>query len=65
MCSLTLDGSIYMADKEQGCTEADSSKHQEETIANASHVSEEKRGLHKPRHVGACIVVIQTIGVDE
>lgn len=64
-CLLALDGSVYVADKEQCCTESNSSKHQEETKAYAGHVSKEKWGLHETRHIGAGIVVIQTIGIDK
>lgn len=64
-CLLALNGSVYVTDKEQCCTESNSSKHQEETIAYTGHVSEEKWGLHEPGHVGARIVVIQTIGIDK
>jgi hypothetical protein len=48
---LTLDGFVYVADKEQGSTEAHHSKHQEERIADASHVAKEERGLHEARHI--------------
>jgi len=41
-CLLALDGSVYVADKEQCCAESNSSKHQEETKAYAGHVSKEK-----------------------
>jgi hypothetical protein len=41
-CLLALDGSVYVTDKEQSSTESNSSKHQEETIAYARHVSKEK-----------------------
>lgn len=39
---LALDGSIYVADKKQGSSKTNSSKHQEEAIADTSHVAEEK-----------------------
>jgi len=31
-----------MADEKERCTEADSSQHEEEAIANAGHVTKEK-----------------------
>lgn len=44
---LTLDGPVNVTDKEQRGTETHSPKHEKEAIADASHVAEEKRGLHK------------------
>lgn len=40
-----------MADKEQRCTESYCPEHEKETIAYASHVAEEERGLHETRHI--------------
>lgn len=48
---LALDGSVNMANKEQSSSETNHPKHQEETVADASHVSEEERCLHKSCHV--------------
>lgn len=48
---LTLDGPIYMANKKQCRAEPYSSKHEEETIADTGHVTEEKRCLHEARHI--------------
>lgn len=45
--SLTLDGAVNVTNKEQSSTETNSTKHQEETVADASHVPKEKRGLHE------------------
>lgn len=39
---LTLDGFVYVTDKEQCGTETDHAQHQEESIADASHVAEEE-----------------------
>lgn len=55
---LTLDGSVYVADKEQGGAETHHTEHEEEGVANASHVTEEERCLHKSRHVGPGVVVV-------
>lgn len=37
-----LDRSVYVAYKEEGCSETNHSEHEEETIADAGHVPEEK-----------------------
>jgi len=54
-----------MADKEQGSTETNASKHEEETITNAGHVAKEKWGLHEAGHIWSCKVVIQAIAINE
>lgn len=48
---LTLDGPVYVTNKEQRGTETHCPEHQEESIADASHVTKEERGLHKTRHI--------------
>jgi hypothetical protein len=62
---LTLDGPVYVADKEQGCTETYAAEHEKEAIADAGHVTEEERSLHKTRHIWSCIVIIQAVAIDE
>lgn len=62
---LTLDGSVDVTDKKQSCPEAYRPKHEEETIADTCHVTEEEWCLHKARHIWACVVVIQTVGIDK
>ena len=54
-----------MADKEQRSTETHHPEHEEEPIADASHVAKEERGLHETGHVGSGIVVVQAVGIDE
>ena len=62
---LTLDGFVYVTDKEQCGTETDHAQHQEESIADASHVAEEEWCLHKSRHIWSCIIVVQTVPIDK
>lgn len=40
-----------MANKEKGGTETNHAEHEKEAVTNASHVTEEERGLHESRHV--------------
>ena len=47
----TFDRKIYVTDKDQSSTETHSSKHEKETITNASHVAKKERGLHEARHI--------------
>lgn len=54
-----------MTYKEQGGTESHCPKHEKETIAYASHVPKEERGLHEARHIRSCIVVVQAICIDK
>jgi hypothetical protein len=60
---LTLDGFVYVADKEQGGTEAHHPEHQEECIADAGHVAKEEGCLHEARHIRSCIVVVQAVTI--
>ena len=62
---LTLDGLVYVSDKEQGGTETNHAQHQEESIADAGHVAKEERCLHEARHIRSCIVVVQTVAIHE
>lgn len=48
---LAFDRPVNVTNEEESCAEADCPEHQEESVANASHVSEEEGGLHKARHV--------------
>lgn len=54
-----------MANEHQRSAKTYSPEHQEEAIADASHVPEEKRGLHETKHVWSRVVVVQAVGVDE
>ena len=54
-----------MADKEQGSTEPNTAKHEEETVTNTGHVAKEKWGLHEAGHIWSGIVVIQAIAINE
>lgn len=47
-----------MADKEESGAEANGSEHEEETVTNASHVTEEERGLHETWHVWSRVVIV-------
>lgn len=47
-----------MADEEERGAEANSSKHEEETVTNASHVTEEEGCLHETRHVWSRVVIV-------
>lgn len=48
---LAFNRPVNVADEEESCTEANCSEHEEETVTNTSHVTEEERGLHETRHV--------------
>ena len=54
-----------MPNKEQGGTETNHAEHQEECVADAGHVTKEERCLHEARHIRPCIVVVQTVAIDE
>jgi len=48
---LAFNRPVNVTDEEESGTEANSPKHEEEPVANASHVTEEERCLHETRHV--------------
>jgi len=58
---ITLNRPIYVTDKEQGGNKTQSPQHEEETIADASHVSKEERGLQESMHICSCIVIIKAV----
>lgn len=62
---LALDWTVYVADEKQSSSETNSSKHEKEGIANASHVTKEEWGLHETWHVWSGIIVIQAVAIDE
>ena len=54
-----------MTDEEQSSVKTYGPKHEKETIAYASHVPKEERGLHETRHIRLRIIVVQAVGIDE
>lgn len=48
---LTLDRTVNVAYKKKRSLESNCAKHEEESVADACHVTKEERGLHKTRHV--------------
>jgi hypothetical protein len=48
---LAFNRPVNVADEEESSAEANGSKHEEETVTNASHVPEEEGCLHETRHV--------------
>lgn len=45
---LAFDRAVNVTDKEKGSTESDCPQHEEESVADASHVAKEEGSLHEP-----------------
>jgi len=52
---LALDWAVNVTNKEKGSTESDCPEHEEESVADASHVAKEEGSLHEPWHIWSCI----------
>mmetsp|Transcript_18486 Transcript_18486/g.45975 ORF Transcript_18486/g.45975 Transcript_18486/m.45975 type:complete len:697 (-) Transcript_18486:14-2104(-) len=62
---LALDGAVDVAHEHERRAEADVAQHEEEAVADGEHVPEEEAGLHEAGHVGARVVVVEAVPVDE